>query len=358
MSGSSLNAAWIPLADGAEAVYNSSGLAYDRHPDWLGSSRLSSTQQRGLCFDTAYSPYGIPYSEIDTTNLDFTGQDANISDTPEILYDFLRREYSPVQGRWLSPDPSGLAAANPNNPQSWNRYSYVDNNPLALTDPNGLDCFTPGGRDLGGLPEQDCNAPNTWIGPFVQDVTVTGSGSTINYSGLVLSGGILMSGGGFDWGYFIRNFPLALLSLNDPNIGNINRCAAGLANSISIAGLKNMHGTIAQGLLGNTVSSASQLIFGPNHAAAAGQLVVSAATNAGGAVTRAVANIPVDSGFQSLFTTIAPTSFGETALGAPLIQTAGSFFSFFSSLPVQGGKLFYDAGTYSGGLAVCAEQGG
>ena len=32
MSGSSLNTAWIPLADGAEAVYNSSGLVYYRHP--------------------------------------------------------------------------------------------------------------------------------------------------------------------------------------------------------------------------------------------------------------------------------------------------------------------------------------
>jgi hypothetical protein len=33
-----------------------------------------------------------------------------------------------VQGRWLSPDPSGLAAVNP--AQSWNRYAYVGNRPL------------------------------------------------------------------------------------------------------------------------------------------------------------------------------------------------------------------------------------
>jgi hypothetical protein len=40
------------------------------------------------------------------------------------------------------PDPAGLAAVNPTNPQSWNRYSYVLNNPLALVDPSGL---CPGG---------------------------------------------------------------------------------------------------------------------------------------------------------------------------------------------------------------------
>ena len=61
------------------------------------------------------------------------------------LYDFLFREQTPVQGRWLSPDPAGLAAADPANPQSWNRYAYVTNNPLVRTDPLGSE-----GEDDGG----------------------------------------------------------------------------------------------------------------------------------------------------------------------------------------------------------------
>src|SRR6267154_6344476 len=65
----------------------------------------------------------------------FTGQG---QDTVAGLYDFPAREYS-YQGRWSSPDPAGLAAVDPSNPQSWNRYAYVMNNPLALTDPDGLD---------------------------------------------------------------------------------------------------------------------------------------------------------------------------------------------------------------------------
>jgi len=53
------------------------------------------------------------------------------------LYDATFREYAQY-GRWISPDPAGRKAVNIANPQTWNRYAYVTNNPLALIDPNGL----------------------------------------------------------------------------------------------------------------------------------------------------------------------------------------------------------------------------
>ncbi len=59
------------------------------------------------------------------------------------LYDFTFREHSPSQGRWLSPDPAGMAAVDPTNPQTWNRFAYVLNNPLSLIDPLGTDCGDP-----------------------------------------------------------------------------------------------------------------------------------------------------------------------------------------------------------------------
>jgi len=40
----------------------------------------------------------------------------------------------------MSPDPSGLAYADPANPQSLNLYSYVLNNPLVNVDPDGQQC--------------------------------------------------------------------------------------------------------------------------------------------------------------------------------------------------------------------------
>jgi RHS repeat-associated protein len=43
-----------------------------------------------------------------------------------------------ITGRFLSADPQG---EQPGNTQSWNRYSYVINNPLTLTDPSGFCTF-------------------------------------------------------------------------------------------------------------------------------------------------------------------------------------------------------------------------
>jgi len=49
------------------------------------------------------------------------------------------RQYSSTQGRWMMPDPAGMAAVDPSNPQTWNRYAYVGNDPLSRVDPLGLD---------------------------------------------------------------------------------------------------------------------------------------------------------------------------------------------------------------------------
>jgi RHS repeat-associated protein len=54
---------------------------------------------------------------------------------------FGARYYASSMGRFLSPDPSGAAFSAPSDPQSWNMYSYVQNNPLINVDPDGLDCI-------------------------------------------------------------------------------------------------------------------------------------------------------------------------------------------------------------------------
>src|SRR2546423_1839399 len=51
---------------------------------------------------------------------------------------FGARYYGSPQGRFTSPDPL-LASAKRINPQTWNRYSYGNNNPLRFTDPDGQD---------------------------------------------------------------------------------------------------------------------------------------------------------------------------------------------------------------------------
>jgi RHS repeat-associated protein len=59
------------------------------------------------------------------------------------------RQYSPTQGRWLSPDPYG-GSYNFTNPQSFNRYAYAGNSPLAFRDPLGL---------------MECDSNNCVLGP-------------------------------------------------------------------------------------------------------------------------------------------------------------------------------------------------
>jgi RHS repeat-associated protein len=137
MKGQTIQQAFVPLPGGTTAEYLSWGLSHYRHPDWLGSSRLESGTARNIIQDVAYAPFGEPYAQNTGGNgeLSFTGQN---KDTDWLNYDFMYREYDPRQGRWISPDPSGLEAVDHSNPQSWNRYEYLSNDPLNATDPNGL----------------------------------------------------------------------------------------------------------------------------------------------------------------------------------------------------------------------------
>ena len=57
---------------------------------------------------------------------------------------------SGAQGRFQSPDPAN-AGADPRDPQTWNGYSYVGNNPLTFTDPSGMLAEAGGGGDDDGL---------------------------------------------------------------------------------------------------------------------------------------------------------------------------------------------------------------
>jgi RHS repeat-associated protein len=105
--------------------------------DWLGSERGDFNYTGGVLNDTgAYAPFGEVYAINGGFPDDFTGQDT----IDGVIHLFPERQYHSSEGRWLSPDPAGLAAADPSNPQTWNRYAYALNNPLSYIDPSGLEC--------------------------------------------------------------------------------------------------------------------------------------------------------------------------------------------------------------------------
>ena len=126
------------FADGAEIAAGTSPLAgvVYRHGDHLGSTALVTRSDGAVLQRVVYKPYGglSAAQGADATprlGFYFTGQRLESSVG---LYDYGARFYDPALGRFLQPDSIVPSAYDP---QSLNRYSYVENNPLARVDPSG-----------------------------------------------------------------------------------------------------------------------------------------------------------------------------------------------------------------------------
>jgi RHS repeat-associated protein len=165
--------------------------------DHLGSTRLMTDQNGNPVGRHDYLPFGVEipagyagrtsaWGTADNVTAKFTGQERDA----ETGLDFFQARYhGSAQGRFLSPDPLGNFVASTADPQSWNMYAYVRNNPLSLVDPSGLDYCDLGGGDYsydpsaGGLTEDECSYENeTWMVPAVTfEDTVTQDNSQATY---------------------------------------------------------------------------------------------------------------------------------------------------------------------------------
>lgn len=103
--------------------------------DWLGTRRLQ-TDSMG---NTESSYQSLPFGELKTpgqslgaTEQFFTGKERDSESGNDY---FGARYYGSSMGRFMSPD-SGIDQ-HPEDPQSWNLYTYGRNNPLVLVDPSG-----------------------------------------------------------------------------------------------------------------------------------------------------------------------------------------------------------------------------
>ncbi len=298
------------------------------HRDHL-SVRVTTDSTGTVIGQQGHLPFGDFWYETGTgtTKWKFTSYERDAESNNDYA---TFRSYVNRLGRFSSPDPLGGSLADP---QSLNRYAYVRNDPVNLIDPLGLviECtpiFSTGSEGTVSFQFWYCiEYKGLGGGVGVQDQGRSGPGG---------------GGGG---------------PQQPSRTAEVNRCAADLANTASLAALtKTQNVPVVGTLFSNNVSSVSKLVFGPNRLGGAQSVALNA--SAGDALqgsANIAAKIEVNPGFQSLFTTIAPTTLGRTAVGSVAVNLVKGAASFLNGVvaPVQ---VLYDAGVYVGALVVCAKQ--
>ncbi len=184
--------------------------------DMLGTSRTIFTSAGVLCYDADFYPFGgeRPYTNTCAQNYKFTGKER---DAESNLDNFGARYFGSSMGRFMSPDP---LAGHTEDPQTLNRYVYVRDNPLSLTDPTGLDFYLScqkasdtcqkdtAGNLVQGQYTTDANNNRTFQATVVTSASLqdpnSGNTATVNQNGVQIT-----TANGTAEGIFINNTPAA-----------------------------------------------------------------------------------------------------------------------------------------------------
>lgn len=99
---------------------------------------------------------------------------------------FGARYMSSAQGRFTSPDEP-LNDQDAADPQSWNLYSYVRNNPLKFTDPTGRDCIYTSSQTSGSISVSvergDCSSSSGYfVNGTIDTKSLTYKNGFVNYA--------------------------------------------------------------------------------------------------------------------------------------------------------------------------------
>jgi RHS repeat-associated protein len=111
---------------GSKLIYNGNGTTV--------TDRLGSVVEKDPYTTTSYFPYGDEPSATDQNRPKFA---TYYRDSSTALDYAQQRCYSSTLARFTSPDPYG-GSAHLADPQTWNRYGYVQNDPVSSNDPSGL----------------------------------------------------------------------------------------------------------------------------------------------------------------------------------------------------------------------------
>jgi RHS repeat-associated protein len=140
------------------------------HTDHLGSGRKLTSTSGTVVYRGEYDPHGQMIYEWSSSgeyyknSRKYTGYER---DWATNLDNAKARAFNHNRGRFMQPDPLGVGAADPSNPQSLNRYSYVGNDPANFVDPSGLlrALFIPGQAcvDIGDGPRCETYYTVIWV---------------------------------------------------------------------------------------------------------------------------------------------------------------------------------------------------
>jgi len=170
------------------ATYANNRTYFD-YGDGVGSLRTHTSTvpltPNDLCLNLPFGD-GLNCAGSSPNPVHFTGQALDPHGLTHLMY----RDLSTTQGRWVVPDPAGMSAADPTNPQSWNRYSYVLNNPMSAADPDGLDCVYLNNAgdgvesiDQNSNPEECGSNGGYWVNGGVTSAQINSEAGTVDLTG-------------------------------------------------------------------------------------------------------------------------------------------------------------------------------
>ena len=194
------------------------GTTYFNHADWLGTERARTTVTGGLCETMSSLAFGDGMGTSgscgDPSPMHFTGKER---DSESNLDNFGARYFVSSMGLFMSPDK---LAGHTQDPQTLNRYLYVRDNPLSLTDPTGLDFYLScqqasatcqkdaGGNLVQGTTTTDANGNSTFNATVVTSASLqdpnSGNTATVNENGIQIT-----TASGTAQGIFINGTPAA-----------------------------------------------------------------------------------------------------------------------------------------------------
>ncbi|MBI3650565.1 MAG: RHS repeat protein [Acidobacteria bacterium] len=121
------------------ALRNDKGKVVYLLEDHLGSTRCVVDERGAVVARYQYTPFGAPILEAGNAQTDFLYTGEQWDEEAQLLY-LRSRFYDPQLGRFLSPDSQPGV---PTEPESFNQYAYVNNDPINLLDPTGMQGWPP-----------------------------------------------------------------------------------------------------------------------------------------------------------------------------------------------------------------------